>query len=151
LIPDDIYGLNTKCIRSRLKTKTKPIKFILSMSPKITIKEDYILVEPKEGLDFREIQQGVARLIYVEGIPEQNRIWVFREGPQNMSANDLPRLRDMIKENYPQDARINKTAIVVESGTQSDLAVAFTQIAEDLPQQFKVFSNLADAEAWVKK
>lgn len=121
------------------------------MSPKITIKEDYILVEPKEGLDFREIQQGVARLIYVEGIPEQNRIWVFREGPQNMSANDLPRLRDMIKENYPQDARINKTAIVVESGTQSDLAVAFTQIAEDLPQQFKVFSNLADAEAWVKK
>lgn len=121
------------------------------MSPKITIKEDYILVEPKEGTDFREIQQGVARLFYVEGIPEQNRIWVFREGPQNVSLDDLHKLRDIIEENYPTDARINKTAIVVESGTQSDLAAAFTKIAKDLPQQFKVFSNLADAEAWVKK
>ena len=121
------------------------------MSPKITIKEDYILVEPKEGIDFREIQQGVARLFYVEGIPEQNRIWVFREGPLNMSPDDLPRLKDIIKENYPKDARINKTAIVVESGAQSDLAAAFTRIAEDLPQQFKVFLNLAEARAWVKE
>ena len=121
------------------------------MSPKISIKEDYILVEPKDGIDFREIQQGVARLFYVEGIPEQNRIWVFREGPQTISPDDLPRLKDIIKENYPKDARINKTAIVVESGAQSDLATAFTRIAEDLPQQFKVFSNLADAEAWVRK
>jgi hypothetical protein len=121
------------------------------MSPKITIKENYILVEPKDGTDFREIQQGVARLFYVEGIPEQNRIWLFREGPQNVTYDDLHKLRDVIEENYPADAKINKTAIVVESGTQSDLAVAFTKIAENLPQQFKVFSNLADAEAWIKK
>lgn len=119
------------------------------MAPKITIKKNYILVEPREGIDFREIQKGVARLFYVEGIPEQNRIWVFREGPQNLSYGDLQRLKDVIKENYPEDARIYKTAIVVESGAQADLAKAFTKIAEDLPQQFKVFSNLADAEAWV--
>ena len=121
------------------------------MSPKITIKENYILVEPKNGTDFREIQQGVARLFYVEGIPEQNRIWLFREGPQNVTYDDLHKLRDVIEENYPADAKINKTAIVVESGTQSDLASAFTKIAQNLPQQFKVFSSLADAEAWVQK
>jgi hypothetical protein len=121
------------------------------MAPKITIKENYILVEPQEGIDFREIQQGVARLFYVEGIPEQNRIWVFREGPLNLSYDDLQKLRDVIKEYYPKDARINKTAIVVESETQADMAEAFTKIAEDLPQQFKVFSNLADAEAWVNE
>jgi hypothetical protein len=148
---DDIYGLSAKASGTLNITKSNPIDVIQKMSPKITIKEDYILVEPKEGTDFREIQQGVARLFYVEGIPEQNRIWVFREGPQNVSLNDLHKLRDIIEENYPTDARINKTAIVVESGTQSDLAAAFTKIAEDLPQQFKVFSNLADAEAWVKK
>ena len=68
-----------------------------------------------------------------------------------MSPDDLPRLKDIIRENYPKDARINKTAIVVESGAQSDLAAAFTRIAEDLPQQFKVFSNLAEAKAWVKE
>jgi hypothetical protein len=151
LTPDVIFKISTKCSNRRVITKANSIKVIQSMSPQITIKEDYILVEPKEGTDLREIQQGVARLFYVEGIPEQNRIWVFREGPQNLSLDDLPRLRDMIKENYPTDARINKTAIVVESGPQSDLAAAFTKMAKDLPQQFKVFSNLADAEAWVKK
>ena len=121
------------------------------MSPKITIKENYILVEPKEGIDFREIQQGLARLFYVEGIPEQNRIWVFREGPQNLSYDDLHKLKGIIREYYPKDARINRTAIVVESESQSSMAEAFTEIAEDLPQQFKVFSNLAEAEAWVKE
>ena len=119
------------------------------MSPRITIKKDYILVEPKEGINFREIQQGLARLFYVEGIPEQNRIWVFRKGPQNVSQDDLYKLKEIIKENYPQNARINKTAIVVESGRQTSLAESFIEIAEDLPQQFKVFTNLQDAEDWV--
>jgi hypothetical protein len=81
------------------------------MPPQITIKKDYILVEPKEGFDFREIQQGVARLFYVEGIPEQNRIWVFREGPENLSYDDLQKLKDVIKENYPENARINFSPI----------------------------------------
>jgi hypothetical protein len=52
------------------------------MPPQITIKKDYILIEPKAGINLREIQQGVARLFYVKGIPEQNRIWVFRKLPQ---------------------------------------------------------------------
>lgn len=121
------------------------------MPPEITIKKDYILIEPKAGIDLREIQQGVARLFYVKEIPEQNRIWVFREGPQNLSYDDLPRLKDIIKENYPEDSRINKTALVVESTAQSDLAEAFIKMTEDLPQTFKVFSSLADAEEWIKQ
>ena len=121
------------------------------MAPQITIKKDYILVEPKSGFDFREIQQGVARLFYVKGIPEQNRIWIFREGPENLSVDDLNRLKTLVKEYYPADANIRKTAIVVGSDQQAALAEAFIQIAEDLPQEFKVFFNLADAEAWVKE
>ncbi len=121
------------------------------MSPAITIKKDYILIEPKAGTDFREIQRGVARLFYVEGIPEQNRIWVFRGGRENLSYADLYKLKDLIKEHYPADARINKTALVVESGLQTSLAESFAKIAVDLPQKFKVFSNLTDAEDWVRK
>ena len=121
------------------------------MSPKITINKDYILIEPQEGTDFREIRRGVARLFYAEGIPEQNRIWIFREGPQNLTDDDLHKLKDIIKEYYPPEARINKTAIVVESSLQTSLAESFTKIAADLPQAFKVFSNLADAEDWVKE
>jgi hypothetical protein len=129
----------------KLKTVSK------KMSPQITIKKDYILVEPKYGFDFREIQQGVARLFYVKGIPEQNRIWIFREGPQNLSSDDLNRLKGLVKEYYPADANIRKTAIVVGSEQQADLAESFIKIAEDLPQEFKVFRNLADAEDWVKE
>ena len=121
------------------------------MAPEITIKKYYVLVEPKAGIDLREIQQGVARLFYLKEIPEQNRIWVFRDGPQNLSYDDLSRLKDIVKQNYPKDSRINKTALVVESEAQSDLAETFAKIAEDLPQTFKVFSSLADAEEWVKQ
>ena len=120
------------------------------MPPKITIKKDYILIEPKAGIDLREIQQGVARLFYVKEIPEQNRIWVFREGPENMSYDDLPKLKEIIKLNYPKDSRINKTALVMKPGAQTALAEAFAKIAEDLPQTIRVFTSLADAEAWVK-
>ena len=121
------------------------------MPPQITIKKDYILIEPKAGIDLRDIQQGVARLFYVKGIPEQNRIWVFREDPQNLSYDDLHRLKDIVKENYPKHSRIKKTALVVQPGAQSGLAEAFTKIAGDLPQAFRVFSSLADAEQWVKQ
>jgi hypothetical protein len=121
------------------------------MSPKITIKEDYILIEPRPGADFREIQKGLARLFYVKGIPEQNRIWVFREGPRKMSYDDVQKLKDVIKENYPKNSRINKTALVDESGFLLDLAEKFVRIADDVPQTFKVFSNFTDAEEWVKK
>jgi hypothetical protein len=121
------------------------------MSPNITIKKDYVLLEPKEGTDYSEIQRGVARLFYVPEIPEKNRIWVFREGPEQFSYDDLHKLRDIIKENYPSDHKINKTAIVVESGFQSSMAESFRQIAEDFPFEIRVFSDFQAAEDWVKE
>jgi len=121
------------------------------MAPKITIKKDYILVETKAGADLREIRQGVARLFYVKGIPQQNRIWIFHKGLQNISGSDLVELRHIVKEYYPVDATIKKTALVVAPGWQTELAESFIAIATDLPQTFKVFSNLADAENWVKE
>jgi len=124
---------------------------IQNMSPKITIKPDYILVEPKKGTDFIEIRRGIGRLYYVKGIPKKNRIWLFREGPQNLSSDDLHRLKDIIKENYPGDSGVNKTALVVEPGAQSGMAEAFAEIVKDLPHVFKVFSTLAAAEEWVRQ
>ena len=121
------------------------------MSPKISIRKSYVLIEPKAGIDYREIQRGVARLFYVDRIPNRNRIWLFREGPQKMSAEALVKLKDMIRDNYPDDTKVNKTAIVVSSDLQSNVAESFVQIAQELPQSFRVFSNLAEAEAWVKK
>lgn len=121
------------------------------MAPQITIKKDYILIEPKAGIGFREIQQGLARLYFIEGMPEQNRIWIFREGPQNLAKEDLSRLKNMVRDYYPADASIRKTALVVQSEQQAAVAESFIKIAEDLPQKFKVFTNLAHAEAWVNE
>lgn len=120
------------------------------MSPEITIKEDYILIEPKKGTDYSEIQRGVARLFYVNEIPEKNRIWVFREGPENFSYDDLHKLRDIIKENYPNDHKINKTAIVIGSEFQSSMAESFRQVAKDLPFEIRIFSDIQAAEDWAK-
>ena len=119
------------------------------MSPKITIKKDYVLLEPKEGTDYWEVQRGVARLFYIPEIPDKNRIWVFREGPEQLSHDDLHKLRDIIKENYPTKARVIKTAIVVESGFQSNMAESFRQIAKDLPLEIRIFSDFQAAEDWV--
>jgi hypothetical protein len=121
------------------------------MSPEITIKKDYILIEPKDGTDYSEIQRGVARLFYVDEIPGKNRIWVFREGPEKFSIEDLPRLRDMIRDNYPNGHNINKTAIVIESEFQSSMAESFSQIAKDFPFEIRVFSDFQAAEEWVRR
>ena len=121
------------------------------MSPEITITKNYILVEPKEDIDYREIRRAVARLFYTSGIPEKNGIWVFREGQEKFCYDDLYRLKDLIKENYPKDVKINKTAIVVESGFQSRMAESFRQIAEDLPFEIRVFSDFRAAENWIKE
>ena len=121
------------------------------MSPAITVKKDYVLIEPHEGINYREIQRGVARLFYFDGIPDKNRIWVFRDGPEEFSEDDLQKLRDIIKDNYPEDHHIDKTALVVESEFQSNMAESFSRLAKDLPFEIRVFSDLQAAENWVKE
>jgi hypothetical protein len=121
------------------------------MSPEITVKKDYILIEPRAGADFWEIQRGIARLFYVREIPRKNRIWLFHEGPQKLTEDDLDKIRDTLKKNYPDDSEINKTAIVIEAGLDSNLIHAFARFTKDLPHEFRVFTNLKEAESWVKK
>ena len=119
------------------------------MSLEITVKKDYVLVEPKEGADFREIRRGIARLFYVPEVPDKNDIWVFRKGLGKLSHDDLYKLRDIIKEIHPKDCKATKTALVVEPDVQPSMTEAFTQIADDLPHEIMVFSSLQDAETWI--
>jgi len=63
----------------------------------------------------------------------------------------LYKLKDIIKENYPEDVTINKTAIVVGSESQSRTAEFFKQNAEDLPFEIRVFSEFQAAENWIKE
>lgn len=121
------------------------------MSPEITVRKDYILIEPGADADFWEIQRGIARLFYVPEIPKKNRVWLFREGPQKLTEDDLYKIRDLLKENYPEDSAITKTAIVVEAGMPPNMLEAFARIAKDMPHEFRVFSKLSEAVSWVKR
>lgn len=120
------------------------------MPLKITFKKNFIILEPEAGTDFRQIRSGLARLYYVPGLPEKNRIWLFRDGPENITDEDLQGLRDFIKENYPSDAKLNKTAIVIESEFQASMASAFKRLIADLPFDIRVFTDFQAAEEWVE-
>ena len=118
------------------------------MAPKITDKKDYILVEPQEN-EYWEIWEAIGRLLKMPEYPDKNDIWIFHEGPLDLVYDDLYKLRDFIKENYPQNTTRSKTALVVESGLQKAMAESFAQIAIDLPYEIKVFSDIQSAEDWI--
>ena len=120
------------------------------MSLKITFKKDYIILEPEAGTDFRQIRAGLARLYYVPGLPDKNRLWLFRDGPVNIDDQDLQGLKDFIKENYPPEAKLNKTAIVIESEFQANMAAAFKKLVSDLPFEINVFTDLQTAQGWLE-
>ena len=120
------------------------------MTAEIHINKDYILVAPKEGINYREIRRAIARLFYVSGMPQKNSIWVFRKGEEKLASDDVYKLTDIIRFNYPKDVKIDKIAIVVESNFQLKMAESFRQIGDDLPFEIRVFSNFQSAEYWVK-
>ena len=119
------------------------------MALEVSVKEDYILVELKERPDLSEIRRGLARLFYIPEFIDKNDIWVFHEGVINLSHDDLYKLRDVIQETYPIETKANKTALVVQSDDQLSMAEAFVQIGKDLPYEFRIFSSLQDATAWI--
>ncbi len=121
------------------------------MPAEITVKKDYILVEPSE-VDYWEIWQGIGEELKLPEFSKKNDIWVFHEGQIKLTYDDLYRLKDFIYENYPENAQRTKTALVVESGIQAALAESFGQIAADeLPFEIQVFTDFKSAEQWVKE
>jgi hypothetical protein len=63
----------------------------------------------------------------------------------------LYKLKEFIKENYPEGVSRNKTAIVVASELLASLAELFSQIAKDLPYEIKVSYDMQLAEDWIMK
>jgi len=121
------------------------------MPMKITNEKDYILVEPSEGIDFWEIIEGIGKLFTMDGFPQKNDIWKFREGPLSFQYEDIYKIKDFVGNYYPKYRNRHKTAIVVENGFQAGLAKEYTNIVKDLPFAIRVFFNIEPAEEWIKK
>ena len=119
------------------------------MGIEISIKDDYILVEPPKGVIYWDILEGLTKIYSLVRDIDKNDIWVFRDGPVILVYEDLFKIRDLICEHYPTNVRRNKTALVVETGIQLDLAENFAEIADELPFETKVFSDIRSAEDWI--
>jgi len=120
----------------------------LKMAPKITVKKDYILVEPKE-IDYWQIWEGIGKVRNLPEFSQKNDIWVFHDSPITLTYVDLHKLKEYIEEIYPEDVTRSKTAIVIATGLQSAMASFFSEIAKDLPFEIKVFSDFQAAEDWI--
>jgi len=119
------------------------------MESNICVKEDYILVEPKES-DFVEIMDSLARLFTMPEYLNKNVIWRFRAGPLKTTYNELYKLKDFIQNYFPDNAKSDKrVAIVVETGLYAAMAAEYTKIVADLPLNFRVFTDMKNAETWI--
>jgi hypothetical protein len=77
------------------------------MGPKITIKKDYILVEP-QVYEFQEIIGCIARLFNMPENLEKNVIWLFEEGSLKITYDELYKIKDFVKENLPENEKPDK-------------------------------------------
>ena len=123
----------------------------MNMPLKITIKSNYILVEPQTN-SYWEILEAFGRLFKMPEYLDKNTIWVMSEGPIEGSYDDLYKFRDFASKHYPKNAKQgNKSAIVVKTGLIKGLIDLWAKIAEDIPYEIKVFSDIRDAEEWLGK
>ena len=121
------------------------------MGLKITSKKNYIGVESIEGVNYWEILEGIGKVLKMPEFPEKKVLWLFHEGTLMLLYDDLHRIKGYIEEYYPKDSNRDKIAIVVETEFQFGLAEKFVTIAEDLPNDIKVFFDIHEAEEWITK
>ena len=121
------------------------------MTLKITDKEDYLLVEPSEGMDYWEILEAIPAVFLMPQFKHKDDIWVFRKGQMKIHYSDLNILKGVAEKLHPEESNGRKTAIVTETGSQQALASLYSDIGKDLPREIKIFSDLKLAEDWIKQ
>ena len=121
------------------------------MTLKITDKEDYLLVEPSEGMDYWEILEAIPAVFLMPQFKHKDDIWVFRKGQMKVYYSDLNTLKGVAEKLHPEESNGRKTAIVTETGSQQALASLYSDIGKNLPREIKIFSDLKLAEDWIKQ
>lgn len=119
------------------------------MPLKITIKENYILIESSAGMVYWDIIEGILKLFAMPEFRNKNDIWLFKNGQLKMMYSDLHNIKDMAEKLYPDGSKGTKTAIVTQTAVQHSLAALYSDLAEGLPRKVKVFPDLRSAKAWI--
>jgi hypothetical protein len=117
----------------------------------IVPQKDYILVKPPEGVNLWDIFMTLGKFIAKPEFQDKNDIWLLGDGRVNLNFSDLQKINDFLRENIPQLAIGKKSAIVVSTGFQRGLVETFVALWKEYPRKIRVFSDLKDAEEWVKE
>jgi len=117
----------------------------------IILQKDYILVKPPEGVNFWDIFMTLGKFISKPEFQDKNDIWLLRDGSVNLNFSDLQKINDFLRENIPKFAIGKKSAIVVSTGFQRGLVETFVTVWKEYPRKIRVFSDLKEAEEWVKE
>jgi hypothetical protein len=122
------------------------------MQSNVTVKEDYILVEPHDH-DYWELLNCFGKLFDIQEYLTKSVVWKFNLGPVKLSYSDLDRIRDFVKTYYPKEADPKKkVAIVVESALGAAMAEEYVKIMNGaLPFKFMVFRKISKAEKWIRE
>jgi len=122
---------------------------LMNSGIEIIAEKGYILVIPATGINFWEIFITVGKLIPMPEFADMDDIWVFREGSVDFVDSDFHKLKDFGTQYCPENAKGRKTAIVVASGFQHDLAKRYVDIGNPHPRRIRVFSDFKTAEDWI--
>lgn len=68
----------------------------------ITNKENYLLIEPPEGINFFEIMKGIVTLFTMSAYQENGDIWIFRKGHPDLLYSDLHEIKRFADKHYPE-------------------------------------------------
>ena len=114
-----------------------------------TDQKDYIIVEPQEA-EYWEILETYGNLLKTPDYPKKNIIWDFRNAPMKTNYEEMYKIRDLVKDQYPEHAKPDrKVALVAKGSFNLALAEEYKRIAKELPPKFKIFSNIDSAIDWI--
>ena len=116
---------------------------------KIVIEKDYIVIKPPAGINFWDIYIALGKLIPIREFQDKNDIWVFREGAVDIAYPDLNKIKEIGNKFYPKNAKGEKTAIVVATGSQRKLAESYIDLGGEHSRKIRIFSDLKSAEHWI--
>jgi len=117
----------------------------------IILQKDYILVKPPEGVNFWDIFMTLGKFISKPEFQDKNDIWLLSDGMVNLNFSDLQKINDFLRKNIPKFAIGKKSAVVASTGYQRGLVETFVTVWKEYPRKLKVFSDLKEAEEWLKE
>lgn len=116
---------------------------------RIAIREDYILVEPRE-FSYYEIIRLFHRLT-AETYRTRPHIWVFGPDLNGFSIGDIPLLSRDVAAHLPRGLDGHRSALVARSAFHRAILESYIAQATDQPVAYRTFASLEDAEAWVRE